>query len=196
MVYHPVGDLVIARDGPPSEHLYVVRKGLVRFERDGETVLVLEPGDLFGFTSLMARTTPFNVVVERDLLAYRVPADAVRALLTDPGFARHFSESLAERLRWTAEPSRVASGGDLHLPVERLVRRSPLFVAPDATVGDVARQMSAAQVSSALVQGEPMGIVTDRDLRNRVLAQGLGVDTLVGDVASRPVRSVGAHTPE
>ena len=48
----------------------------------------------------------------------------VRALLGDPGFARHFSESLAERLRWTAEPSRVVSGGDLHLPVERLVRRA------------------------------------------------------------------------
>ena len=125
-----MGDLVTARDGPPSEHLYVVRKGLVRFERDGETVLVLEPGDLFGFT-LMAGTTPFDVV-ERDLLAYRLPADAVRGLLSDPGFARHFSESLAERLRWTAEPS--ASGGDLHLPVEKLVRRTPLFVAPDETV--------------------------------------------------------------
>ena len=157
VVFHPAGDLVIARDGPPSEHLYIVRKGLVRFERDGETVLVLEPGDLFGFTSVMAGATPFNVVVERDLLAYRVPAGVVRSMLVVPAVARYFSESLAERLRWTAEPARVASGGDLHLPVERLVRRAPVVVAPDATVGDVARRMSDAQASSALVDAEPDG---------------------------------------
>ena len=195
VVFHPAGGVVIARDGPPSEHLYVVRKGLVRFERDGETVLVLEPGDLFGFTSLMAGTTPFNVVVERDLLAYRVPADAVRATLSDAGFARHFSESLAERLRWTSEPARVAGGGDLHLPVEHLVRRAPLVVAPETPVGEVARKMSDTQASSALVDGEPMGIVTDRDLRNRVLAVGRSLDTPVVEVATRPVRTVAAGTP-
>ena len=195
VVFHPAGDLIIARDGPPSEHLYIVRKGLVRLERDGETVLVLEPGELFGFTSVMAGATPFNVVVERDLLAYRVAAGVVRSMLIVPAVARYFSESLAERLRWTTEPARVASGGDLHLPVERLVRRAPVVVAPDATVGDVARRMSDAQASSALVDVEPMGIVTDRDLRDRVLAQGRGLDTPVIDVATRPVRTIAAGTP-
>ena len=195
VVFHPAGDVVIARDGPPSEHLYVVRKGLVRLERDGETVLVLEPGDVFGFTSVMAGTTPFNVIVERDLLGYRVSAGVVRALLTDPGFARHFSESLADRLRWTSEPSRVVNGGDLHVPVETLVRRAPLVVPSDATVGEVAKRMSEAQVSSALVDGDPMGIVTDRDLRNRVLARGLPLDTPVVEVATRPMRTVAASTP-
>ena len=195
VVFHPAGDVVIARDGPPSEHLYVVRKGLVRFERDGETVLVLEPGDLFGFTSVMAGTTPFNVVVERDLLGYRVRADLIRSLLTDPGFARHFSESLADRLRWTSEPARVAAGGDLHLPIEKLVKRAPLVVPPSVAVGEVAKRMSDAQVSAALVDGDPMGIVTDRDFRNRVLARGRGLDTPVVEVATRPVLTVAAGTP-
>jgi CBS domain-containing protein len=40
-----------------------------------------------------------------------------------------------------------------------------------------------------------MGIVTDRDLRNRVLAVGRGLDTPVIDVATRPVRSIAAGTP-
>jgi CBS domain-containing protein len=195
VVFHPTGEIVIARDGPPSEHLYVVRKGLVRLERDGETVLVLEPGDLFGFTSVMAGTTPFNVRVDQDLLAYRVAAATVRSLLTDPAFARHFSESLAERLRWTSQSSRVTTGGDLHLPVERLVRRAPVVVSPHATVGEAARLMSDAQASSALVDGDPMGIVTDRDLRNRVLAPGRGLDTPVVDIATRPVRTVPTGTP-
>ena len=41
-----------------------------------------------------------------------------------------------------------------------------------------------------LVRGAPLGILTDADLRNRVLAVGRGPDTTVGDVATRPVRSL------
>lgn len=195
VVFHPAGQVVIARDGPPSEHLFLVRKGLVRFERDGQTVLVLEPGDLFGFTSVLAGTTPFTVVAAEDLLAYRLPASVVRDLLAHPSFARHFTESLAERFRWTAEPARALAGGDLYLPVEQLVRRPPLMVAADTSVGETARRMSQAQASSALVEGDPLGIVTDRDLRNRVLAAGRSPATPITEVASRPVKTVSAAAP-
>lgn len=195
VVFAPAGHTIISRDGPPSEHLFLVRRGLVRFERDGVMALVVEPGELFGFTSVLAGTTPFNVVVEEDLLAYRLPASVVRALLVHPAFARHFTESLAERLRWTTEPARALAGGDLHLPVERLVRCPPLIVDAEVSIADTARRMSELQTSAALVGGPAPGIVTDRDLRNRVLARGLAPDSPVAAVASRPVITVQAGTP-
>ena len=43
-----------------------------------------------------------------------------------------------------------------------------------------------------LVRADPPGIVTDRDLRNRVLGAGLGPDTPVARVVSRPLRTVAA----
>lgn len=195
VVFAPAGHVFISRDGTPADHLFLIRKGLARFERDGETVQVVEPGELFGFTSVLAGATPFTVVADEDVLAYRLPAAIVRGLLAHPAFARHFTHSLADRLRWATEPARVVAGGDLHLPVERLVRRAALTVDETATVAETAGLMREAQVSAALVAGTETGIVTDRDLRNRVLARGVAADTPIGRVASRPVISVQAGTP-
>ena len=90
------------------------------------------------------------------------------------------------------ESTRV--GGDLATPVGALISRPPLFVTPDATVAETARAMRDAGTSSVLITGEPLGIVTDRDLRTRVLAAGLDPDTPVCAVMSRPLRSLPADT--
>jgi CBS domain-containing protein len=90
------------------------------------------------------------------------------------------------------ESTRV--GGDLATPVEALISRPPLFVEPDATVAQTARAMHEAGISSALIAGEPLGIVTDSDLRSRVLAADLDADTPVRAVMSRPLRSLPAGT--
>jgi CBS domain-containing protein len=66
------------------------------------------------------------------------------------------------------------------------------MVAADATVAEAARAMRAAGVSSALVDGEPTGILTDRDLRSRVLAEGLSAATPVRAVMSAPLRALPA----
>jgi CBS domain-containing protein len=72
------------------------------------------------------------------------------------------------------------------LPVRALIRRSPVTVPPTCTVQQVATVMAEAQVSSALVvDGQRLvGIVTDRDLRNRVVATGLHGDVPVTDIAT------------
>ena len=69
-------------------------------------------------------------------------------------------------------------------------------VPADATVEDAARAMREADASAALVGGPPAaGIVTDSDLRRRVVAEGLGPATPARDVMSRPLRTIDARTP-
>ena len=46
-----------------------------------------------------------------------------------------------------------------------------------------------------LVSGDPMGIVTDADLRARVLAEGLGPDVPVTRVMSAPLKTFPAESP-
>ena len=65
---------------------------------------------------------------------------------------------------------------------------------PDATVGEAARAMRDADVSAAVISDDPPGIVTDSDLRRRVLAGGGGPDTPVRSVMTRPLRTVAWDT--
>jgi CBS domain-containing protein len=83
------------------------------------------------------------------------------------------------------EASRV--GEELTTPIGSLVSAPPVAVTPEASVADAARAMRDAEASAALVTGEPPGIVTHRDLGERVLAAGLEPSTPVRDVMSSPL---------
>ena len=194
--YYPAGSQLARVGGEPLRHLYVIRKGVVRLERDGQTVQVLEEGETFGYTSLLTRKATLDVLVEEDLLAYQLPDAQFQRLLADAHFAGHFAVGLGERLKNTLERSPVATyQADLSFPVERLVERPAVWIDPGATVGDAARAMREARISSVLVRGDPPGIVTDRDFRNRVLAESLGPGTPIAEVWTRPLRTVPASTP-
>ena len=196
IVFYPAGTRVLVRGGDPSQHLYVIRKGAVRLEREAQTLQVLEEGEIFGFTSLISGKATIDVTVEEDLLAYRLPKRTFEALLAHGPFAGHFASGLAERLRNSLERSQVVSfQPDLAVPVQTLLRGVAIWVPEDAKVGEAARIMAERSVSSVLVESDPPGIVTDRDFRRRVLAAGRGPETPVLEVASSPLKTVSAECP-
>ena len=184
---------VLQRGGARSEHLFIIRKGSVRLERDGHVVQTLEEGDCFGFPSLIGRTHPHvDAVAAEDTLLYQVPEDTFHYLMRDAEFAGFFLTDLADRLRNTALLQAVPLGGELGTPVGQLRVAPCRRIAPTDTVGDAARRMRDAGVSCLIVDTDPPGMLTDRDLRSRVLAEGRGPSTLVADVATTPVRTIGA----
>lgn len=75
-------------------------------------------------------------------------------------------------------------------PVREFCRRELILCSSDDYVQDAAAQMSQQGISSVIVcaAGEPVGIFTDRDLRNRVVAVGRDAATLrAGEIMSRPL---------
>jgi CBS domain-containing protein len=194
--FYAAGSRLATAGGPPLEHLYVIRGGSVRLERGGQVVQVLEEGETFGYTSLITREAALDVIVEEDLLAYRISRAAFELLLQDAQFASHFATGLAERLKSSLRHSPVATfQPNLAIAVSDLVRRPAVWVGADVTVGEAAEVMRREGISSVLVRGDPPGIVTDQDFRNRVLAASLGPDTPVSRVVSRGVISVEDATP-
>ena len=94
-----------------------------------------------------------------------------------------------------ANSNSTLDNSTLALPVKHLVKRAPLYVEASASVAQAAQAMQAARVGSILVSTAPPGIVTDRDLRGRVLAASLGAETSVSQVMTRPVKTIDANAP-
>jgi CBS domain-containing protein len=189
------GTPILSTTGAPSRFLYVIRKGAVRLERQGETVHTLEEGETFGYPSMLTGSVVNDAIADEDVLLYLLPEDAFRALLAEKGaFATFFTTALAHRLI-RARRSDLPQSVDFHTPVGGLVSRAPVIVPADVTVREAARVMQIADVSSVLVDGNPPGILTDRDLRNRVLAEGRGPTTPLRRVASFPLFSLPPDTP-
>ncbi len=194
IAFVPRGTRILERGGARSLHLHFIRKGAVRLERDGQLVQALEEGDSFGFPSLIGRTHPHaDVVASEDTLVYRIPQRVFDRLMEVPAFSEFFLLDLSERLRLASSVDPLPLARDLASPAEGVSPRDPVFVPPDATVGDAARVMRERRVSSVLVDGGTPGILTDRDLRSRVLAEGLGPGTPVARVMTRPIRTLPAE---
>lgn len=94
-----------------------------------------------------------------------------------------------------AEPAASDDPAWLNQPVRGLVRRGPVIVEPQASIQQAAARMRDAKVSSVLLMhGEQLlGIVTDRDLRNRVLAAGVDGAQPIHHVATRHPRTIAAN---
>ena len=81
-------------------------------------------------------------------------------------------------------------------PVRALLRRKPVTLASGASVREAAARMREERVSSVLVveEGRLVGIVTDRDLRDRVVATGLDIDLPVSKIATAHPLTVDVRT--
>ncbi len=194
IAYYRRGDTVLHRSGARNEHLFIVCRGSVRLEREGHSVDLLEEGEAFGFPSLLSGSSPtVDVIAEEDCLLYRLHETMFHRLMELPEFAAFFVEGLHERLRRAMRTDPPLMAGDLASESRILVHRPPVRIDPEATVADAARIMSENGTSSVLVDTEPLGILTDRDLRNRVLAKGLPPETPVLRAVTRPVRTLPAR---
>lgn len=75
----------------------------------------------------------------------------------------------------------------LSLPIHKIMSRQLVKAQADTSIRMAALQMTGARVSSLLiVEGDTlMGIITDRDLRSRVLAKGLSTDLPITTIMTR-----------
>ena len=166
--------------GRDSDDLYLVRSGAIEIrDADGGLVRQGAEGTTAGSTTLVGgNPSRFDVVAMEDTLALHLPAAVFHELSgAYPRFADHFDMERTDRLRPTATGTRSTGHGEaiLRVSAREVARRAPVTVPLGAAIAEAAQEMTAEGVSSLLVlDGERLvGILTDRDLRRRVVAEGL-----------------------
>jgi len=180
------GAAALVEDGAPAATLFVVATGAMELVHADQVVDVLEPGQCFGHPSLLTGLAPaFTVRAREASTCLLLPREAAMRVFAQPAGAEYLASSLRRRLVRTGHTAH----GLPELSMTRLgalVDRPPVVVSADTLIRDAAAAMTDAHATAALVDGagEP-GIVTDADLRERVLAAGLSPDDAVR-VAVRP----------
>ncbi len=211
--YLEPGEVVFDAGQDPRPEIYVLVKGEIHVSRevDGETVLidVCDEGDIFGVRALLAdRAYMSKTEAKEDTLLYVVPKETLDALLRDaPRVATFFAADFASDLPRMVDTNRLEAVREARL-LEKTTNRSDdvrrvepvrdvVTCTPTTTVRDAAGQMSERNVGSILIVDEaskPLGIVTDSDLRSKVVSQGLDVSTLIADIMSSPVLTIDDQT--
>ena len=187
-------DTEIVAAGAHNDEMFVLRSGAVEV-RDPHGGLVdrYDTGRCFGWAALLSDgIAPFTLTAIEDSLVLVMPGEVFRELSrTQPMWSVFFQHSLSETMRMAVSAVHTADRGTavLKTTVGEILRRDPLWVTPETTIRSAAETMREERVSSLLVMtgDELVGIMTDRDLRNRVVAEGRDIE--------RPVREIMTADP-
>ncbi|MFP4207847.1 MAG: DUF294 nucleotidyltransferase-like domain-containing protein [Wenzhouxiangella sp.] len=179
----------------PGEHgIYVIAAGAVVLKApDGSLLEQRGEGEVFGHAIRFdGAIRDYSAEASEDLELLYLAADDLAGLgQRQPQIARFFSDGPGARLR-AADARPPARLGELPL-------RAPITGDPQRSIAETAALMSRHQVSCVpLVQdGRLVGIVTDRDLRNRVLGRGLDATRPIVEVMTAdPVTVTAEHRIE
>jgi CBS domain-containing protein len=192
--YHRQGER-FSKDSVPGG-LRILRSGAVDIrDDDGALLDRLGEGESFHIGGLNAERGNVEANVEaiviEDTLLYLLPDVAYQEMRTrNRKVDRYFSGQRSRRLRRAAryEPQPHSMMREVHT----VMSSDPLTVRPGQAVQQVARQMSERRVSSAFItEGDKLlGIVTDRDLRDRVVANALPHSAPVSEIMTGNLETV------
>lgn len=174
---------------PDNPRLYIIRKGAIEIRTVEDTLIDrLDAGACFGFPYLLTGTISGNQISAlEDLLLYALPAEIFHEIRRDhPKFDQFFNQSLAGQFS-LSEPD----GSHAHVAqrIREVMTTNLVCVQETDSIRDTARRMTEASVSCALIKYDNalVGIVTDKDLRARLIAKN-------GD-SGKPVSSIMTASP-
>ncbi|CUB02567.1 DUF294 nucleotidyltransferase-like domain-containing protein [Marinomonas fungiae] len=193
----------VYRFGDEIHDLCVIRSGSIEiYRRNGNLYNRLSVGDVFGQLGLLMKNRirlPSRAL--EDSLIYFIPEAVFNELCDNFEEFAYFVEiddkrKMNKEVQQQREESALSS-----VKVSSLIVRQPVMISTDASIRQAALKMTHESVSSLLIVNEEapleddgdcrnklVGILTDRDLRTRVVAQGIDLD--------QPVSSVMTHSPK
>jgi CBS domain-containing protein len=188
------GETVMIEGGLPGTRLYVVRDGTFALLHKEVMVATVTSGEVFGHPTLLTGLAPeFTSRARHDSTLYCIPKDVAIDILSRPEAVKWVAGNLRERLIQAARTMQALPDVRTQ-PVTSVVRSAPLFCDPDTSIHDAAELMIAERRSAMLVKTQGgLGIVTDVDLRNKVVVGGVSRDAPVSTIMTTPVHTVGAE---
>lgn len=193
--YYPSGFPILTQGGPASDALQIVLTGAARVsmrstEKEEIVIDYRSEGDAIGFLSLYGGDrSRVDVTAVEDTTCYLIPREPFLALLEGhPDVREYFHRVFLAKYMDKAftdlhRRSGLFGGGGERLlfttAVGELIARGVVTAPSTTPIREAAATMSRHRISSLVLTDAgdaPVGIMTDRDLRDKVAARGRGFD--------------------
>ncbi|ABV36930.1 nucleotidyltransferase [Shewanella sediminis HAW-EB3] len=195
-------DSMIIEFADKIHDLFMVRSGVVEiYRRTGELYNRLDQGGLFGQMGLLTNNkVRFPAKSIKDTLLYCIPQNIFEEFCERyETFADFVEVEGSIRLQQAVEDNSDDANSLTTSKVKTLLSGEPVMLPITTTIQNVAKIMSEENVSAAIINDPTLadeggnsfvGIITERDLCAKVIAQGLDVDTQVVEVMSTELISL------
>lgn len=179
-----------------GRHFYIVRKGsLLHISAENELIGKFAEGDICILND-MINTAQSGIKADEDCLLYRVTFSEFEQTFAEFSDVINFflatsEQRLQQKMSDLADDAKV-NGSLLDVVVEEIYHSPIATIDAAESIIECAQHMTARGVSSLIVleRGEILGIVTDKDIRQRCVALNIPTTTSVAEIASRDVVTI------
>ncbi len=194
--------------GMPIEYVFIIKKGSLEryYEKNNEKILkrILGKGDMFGGISILVNNSvPIRTIklVEKSYF-YILPKNEFLKLCDKyQDFSEFFTGKFGRMMLDQSYASIIGKSiqpkeKDLqffHQPVSDIYNNNPVFCQDNTSIKEAASIMSTQHCSSVIVndsKGRSLGIITDFDFKNKVVAKGLDINKKALHIMSSPLKSI------
>ncbi|MEM7226973.1 MAG: putative nucleotidyltransferase substrate binding domain-containing protein [Pseudomonadota bacterium] len=181
----------LVEPGQKVESLSLIRAGGVEVRAPDESTLMhLGEGEAFGVRALLGEgTAPNRILCLEDLELLQLPKSVFARLGESvPGFSEFFVP-MVSRDETPAPTGADGAVATMSADLTSIMTPEPVTIEQDSSIRSAAQLMRSRDISClpVMAQDSLVGIVTDSDLRDRVVAEGLDVE--------RPVVAVMTPNP-
>ncbi|GJM31398.1 MAG: hypothetical protein DHS20C18_03990 [Saprospiraceae bacterium] len=208
--YFPAERRIFSQGESTIPFIYMVREGAVQLFRVEEAGNILvdqcDEGDVFGIRPLLAEQPyALTAMTVEESLIYAISTEGLRPIIeNNPKIAWYFAQNFAAGIRnkfaYHNKGRIFTSPEALKKVTEPLTEitsinysKAPVTCNLTTSVKKAAKIMRRKKVGSIIVVSKekyPLGILTDRDLRNKVVAGDYSIELPVSGIMSSPVFTV------
>ncbi len=163
--------------------LFLIQSGQFSVKDSDGPLRHLSEGDYFGYPGLIDKVSyPLQVTVDKPGLVYCFTARGFEEALNTPEVSDFFQGTRSDALQNQAVTE--SNSMWLYKPLSEVVGIEPIKADVKTSVQQAAQVMTEKRVSSLLItrDNKLAGIVTDRDLRSRVVANAFDVSNPVSAI--------------
>jgi len=194
---HESGSTIMNGFAEPIDELAVVVSGQVELWNSPDRNPqgpdeILGPGGVFGFSAMLTGSTIGPLALAAGpVRVYRIPGHTVRPVFSSLAGAEFLARKLTVAQR--ADSPAVSNFGT----VDELLRTAPVVGTADMTVQQAAQKISEHHSGYIVIPCPDgrFGVLTDRDIRARVVATGSDLQQPVHQVMSYPAVTALTTTP-
>ncbi|MFT6925346.1 MAG: CBS domain-containing protein [Psychromonas sp.] len=189
IIYLAKGEVIPPPQTEQVKYLFIVRTGAVEQRlADGTLRGRLEEDDVFGFSLFSASETRYQIKAIENSLLYLVPAETIHHIQSQyPEYAQHFTAKPEDRIRSAVESTWTdINSNSFFNTVEQVSNKQYTQVDGHDSVQMVAKIMRAQDAACAIVKENNalIGIVTDTDMIERVIADGKSTELPISEIMS------------
>lgn len=194
--YFEKNEVIFRKNNPIHSHFYIVKDGAIGiFKENNRLVDECDDGDIFGLRAFIQNDNyALDAIATEESILYAIPLKLFKELITNNKSAQNyietcFSANFRTNKKLNIYSNSTKSINNFNETQTASFTKKPKYCSRETSIKEAAILMKNHNIGSLLIVNKtyPIGIITDKDLRNKIATGIHKVDEKIENIMSSPV---------